>query len=39
MLAQNEDKGIYDYYIGMEDKTCWFGGGWEPAPVTFRLRT
>ena len=32
MLAQNEDKGIYDYYIGMEDKTCWFGGGWEPAP-------
>lgn len=32
MLSQNEDKGIYDYYIGMEDTTCWFGGGWEPAP-------
>ena len=32
MLAQNESKGIYDYYVGMEDKTCYFGGGWEPAP-------
>ena len=32
MLSQNEDKGIYDYYIGMEDTACYFGGGWEPAP-------
>lgn len=32
MLEKNEDLGIYDYYIGMEDKTCYFGGGWEPAP-------
>ena len=32
MLSKNESNGIYDYYIGMEDKTCYFGGGWEPAP-------
>jgi NAD(P)-dependent dehydrogenase (short-subunit alcohol dehydrogenase family) len=32
MLSKNELNGIYDYYIGMEDKTCYFGGGWEPAP-------
>lgn len=32
MLKQNESKGIFDYYIGMEDTTCYFGGGWEPAP-------
>ena len=32
MLAEYEDNGIYDYYIGMADKTCFFGGGWEPAP-------
>ena len=32
MLAQNESKGIFDYYVGMEDTTCYFGGGWEPAP-------
>ena len=32
MLAEYEDNGIYDYYIGMADKTCYFGGGWEPAP-------
>ena len=31
-LALNEDKGIYDYYVGMADTTCYFGGGWEPAP-------
>ena len=32
MLSQNEADGIYDYYVGMEDKTCYFGGGWEPDP-------
>ena len=32
MLKENESKGIYDYYVGMEDTTCYFGGGWEPAP-------
>ena len=25
-------KGIYDYYVGMSDTTCYFGGGWEPEP-------
>lgn len=29
-LASNET--VYDYYVGMEDTTCYFGGGWEPAP-------
>ena len=32
VLSENEPKGIFDYYIGMSDTTCWFGGGWEPAP-------
>ena len=32
MLSENEDKGIYDYYIGMSDTTCYFAGGWEPEP-------
>ena len=32
MLAENESKGIFDYYVGMADTTCYFGGGWEPAP-------
>lgn len=32
MLAENESQGIYDYYVGMQDTTCYFGGGWEPAP-------
>ena len=32
MLAEYESNGIYDYYIGMADTTCYFGGGWEPAP-------
>ncbi len=32
MLAENESHGIYDYYVGMQDTTCYFGGGWEPAP-------
>ena len=32
MLAENESKGIFDYYVGMQDTTCYFGGGWEPAP-------
>lgn len=32
MLAENESKGIYDYYVGMSDTTCYFGGGWEPEP-------
>ncbi len=31
-LSKNESKGIYDYYVGMADTTCYFGGGWEPAP-------
>ena len=29
-MEQNET--VYDYYIGLEDKTCFFGGGWEPEP-------
>ena len=32
MLSENEEKGIFDYYVGMADTTCYFGGGWEPAP-------
>lgn len=32
MLEQNAEVGIYDYYVGMADTTCYFGGGWEPAP-------
>ncbi|MCR5356405.1 MAG: methyl-accepting chemotaxis protein [Lachnospiraceae bacterium] len=32
VLSENEAKGIFDYYIGMNDTTCYFGGGWEPAP-------
>ncbi|MEE3467928.1 MAG: methyl-accepting chemotaxis protein [Eubacterium sp.] len=32
VLKRNESLGIFDYYVGMEDKTCYFGGGWEPAP-------
>ncbi len=32
MLSENESKGIFDYYVGMNDTTCFFGGGWEPAP-------
>ena len=27
MLAENESHGIYDYYVGMQDTTCYFGGG------------
>ena len=32
VLKRNENLGIFDYYVGMEDKTCYFAGGWEPAP-------
>ena len=32
LLAENEERGIFDYYVGMTDTTCYFGGGWEPAP-------
>ena len=32
MLSQYESMGIYDYYVGMSDTTCYFGGGWEPEP-------
>lgn len=32
MLSTNEQDGIFDYYVGMADTTCYFGGGWEPAP-------
>lgn len=32
ILSENEDKGIYDYYIGMNDKVCYFASGWEPEP-------
>lgn len=28
----NNSENVYDYYIGMQDGTCYFGGGWEPAP-------
>lgn len=27
-----ENPAAFDYYYGLEDKTCVFGGGWEPAP-------
>lgn len=27
-----ENPAAYDYYFGLEDTTCVFGGGWEPAP-------
>lgn len=23
---------VYDYYLCLDDTTCYFGGGWEPAP-------
>lgn len=29
-IEQNDT--VYDYYIGLDDGTCVFGGGWEPAP-------
>ncbi|MGN0342821.1 MAG: methyl-accepting chemotaxis protein [Roseburia sp.] len=29
-IEQNDT--VYDYYIGLEDKTCFFGGDWKPAP-------
>lgn len=29
-LTKNE--AVYDYYVGLNDGTCFFGGGWEPAP-------
>ncbi len=32
LLAEKEEEGIFDYYVGMNDTTCYFGGGWEPAP-------
>ena len=32
LLSKNESKGIFDYYVGLNDTTCFFGGGWEPAP-------
>ena len=32
MLKANASEGIFDYYIGLEDGSCYFGGGWEPAP-------
>lgn len=30
--CMSDNDTVYDYYIGLEDKTCYFGGGWEPAP-------
>lgn len=27
-----ENPAAYDYYFGLQDTTCVFGGGWEPAP-------
>lgn len=27
-----ENPAAFDYYFGLEDTTCVFGGGWEPAP-------
>lgn len=29
-ISKNET--VYDYYVGLNDGTCFFGGGWEPAP-------
>lgn len=29
-LSKNDT--VYDYYVGLNDGTCFFGGGWEPAP-------
>ena len=28
----NKNDAVYDYYVGLNDGTCFFGGGWEPAP-------
>ena len=30
--SENEDKGIYDYYLGKDDGECFFASGWEPEP-------
>lgn len=27
-----ENPAAFDYYYGLDDQTCVFGGGWEPAP-------
>lgn len=34
-----ENPAAYDYYFGLEDTTCVFGGGWEPAPGEYDPRT
>ncbi len=26
------DNDVFDFYVGFEDTSCIFGGGWEPAP-------
>lgn len=27
-----ENSAVFDYYVGLEDTSCIFGGGWEPEP-------
>ncbi len=38
-LSKSEGGVVYDYYVGLEDATCYFGGGWEPEPGEYDPRT
>lgn len=35
LVSRNEESGIYDYYVGLEDGTAFFGSGWEPEPGSY----
>lgn len=35
LVSRNGESGIYDYYVGLEDGTAYFGSGWEPEPGTY----
>lgn len=34
-----ENPAAFDYYFGLEDKSCVFGGGWEPEPGEYDATT
>ncbi|MGN0696102.1 MAG: cache domain-containing protein, partial [Oscillospiraceae bacterium] len=31
----DRDEDVFDFYVGFEDKTCIFGGGWAPTPEEY----
>ncbi|MGN1416276.1 MAG: methyl-accepting chemotaxis protein [Oscillospiraceae bacterium] len=31
----DRDDDVFDFYVGFEDKTCIFGGGWAPTPEEY----